>query len=261
VVKSFFDPVLAMESLPFVLLGLRYTVLIAVASMAGGMVLGLPIALARMSDRRVLRGPARLYISFMRGTPVLVLLFLFYFGLPSVGIGLSAVAAAIGAFALNSAAFIAEIDRGAILSVPKGQWESARSLGMSQAQILFRVVLPQAARVAVPSLSNVMLDLIKATSLASVITVQEVLLNAKIIAGRTFDTFTMYLTAALVYWGVCSLFSLFQDRIEQRLNVAMAGPGSAAGGSGGGGGAGGRGGAPGNAGGRGLSDTGPHAAE
>ena len=223
-VRSFFDPALAVESLPFVLMGLRYTVVIAVASMTAGMLLGLPIALARMSKRRVLTGPARLYISFMRGTPVLVLLFLFYFGLPSLGIGLSAVAAAISAFGLNSAAFIAEIDRGAILSVPRGQWESARSLGMSEAQILFRVVLPQAARVAVPSLSNVMLDLIKATSLASVITVQEVLLNAKIVAGRTFDTFTMYLTAALVYWAVCSLFSLFQDRLERRLDVAMAGP-------------------------------------
>ncbi|MFW6223598.1 MAG: amino acid ABC transporter permease [Spirochaetota bacterium] len=223
--RSFFDPALAVESLPFVLLGLRYTVLIAVASMTAGMVLGLPIALARMSQRRVLQSTARLYISFMRGTPVLVLLFLFYFGLPSVGIGLTAVAAAVSAFGLNSAAFIAEIDRGAILSVSKGQWESARSLGMSEAQILFKVVLPQAARVAVPSLSNVMLDLIKATSLASVITVQEVLLNAKIVAGRTFDTFTMYLTAALVYWAVCSLFSLFQDRLERRLDVAMAAPG------------------------------------
>ncbi|MFP4374602.1 MAG: amino acid ABC transporter permease [Spirochaetaceae bacterium] len=223
--RSFFDPALAVESLPFVLLGLRYTVLIAVASMTAGMVLGLPIALARMSQRRVLQSAARLYISFMRGTPVLVLLFLFYFGLPSVGIGLTAVAAAVSAFGLNSAAFIAEIDRGAILSVSKGQWESARSLGMSEAQILFKVVLPQAARVAVPSLSNVMLDLIKATSLASVITVQEVLLNAKIVAGRTFDTFTMYLTAALVYWAVCSLFSLFQDRLERRLDVAMAAPG------------------------------------
>jgi cystine transport system permease protein len=234
-VRSFFDPALAVESLPFVLLGLRYTVFIAVASMAGGMLLGLPIALARMSARRLLEGPARLYISFMRGTPVLVLLFLFYFGLPSIGIGLSAVAAAVAAFALNSAAFIAEIDRGAILSVPNGQWESARSLGMSEAEILFRVVLPQAARVAVPGLANVMLDLIKATSLASVITVQEVLLNAKIVAGRTFDTFTMYLTAALVYWAVCSLFSLFQDRLERRLEVAMAGPGGGAGrGSGGG---------------------------
>lgn len=223
--RSFFDPALAAESLPFVLMGLRYTVLIAVTSMTAGMVLGLPIALARMSGRRVLQAPARLYISFMRGTPVLVLLFLFYFGLPSLGIGLTAVAAAVGAFGLNSAAFIAEIDRGAILSVPKGQWESARSLGMSEAQILFKVVLPQAARVAVPSLSNVMLDLIKATSLASVITVQEVLLNAKIVAGRTFDTFTMYLTAALVYWAVCSLFSLFQDRLERRLDVAMSAPG------------------------------------
>ena len=245
--RSFFNPALAVESLPFVLMGLRYTVVIAVASMTAGMVLGLPIALARMSTRRVLVAPARLYISFMRGTPVLVLLFLFYFGLPSLGIGLSAVVAAISAFGLNSAAFIAEIDRGAILSVPRGQWESARSLGMSESQILFKVVLPQAARVAVPSLSNVMLDLIKATSLASVITVQEVLLNAKIVAGRTFDTFTMYLTAALVYWGVCSVFSLFQDRLERRLDVAMAAPG------------GGRPAARGPGGG--IAQRGPHAAE
>lgn len=222
--RSFFDPVLAVESLSFVLLGLRYTVLIAVTSMAAGMVIGLAVALARMAQRRLIQAPARLYISFMRGTPVLVLLFLFYFGLPSLGIGLSAVWAAIAAFGLNSAAFIAEIDRGAILSVPKGQWESARSLGLSEAQILFKVVLPQAARVAVPGLSNVMLDLIKATSLASVITVQEVLLNAKIVAGRTFDTFTMYLTAALVYWAVCSVFSLFQDRLERRLDVSVNGP-------------------------------------
>jgi len=223
-VRSFFDPVLAVESLSFVLLGLRYTVLIAVTSMAAGMVIGLAVALARMAQRRLVQAPARLYISFMRGTPVLVLLFLFYFGLPSLGIGLSAVWAAIAAFGLNSAAFIAEIDRGAILSVPKGQWESARSLGLSEAQILFKVVLPQAARVAVPGLSNVMLDLIKATSLASVITVQEVLLNAKIVAGRTFDTFTMYLTAALVYWAVCSIFSLFQDRLERRLDLSVNGP-------------------------------------
>ena len=222
--RSFFDPVLAVESLSFVLLGLRYTVLIAVTSMAAGMVIGLAVALARMAQRRLVQAPARLYISFMRGTPVLVLLFLFYFGLPSLGIGLSAVWAAIAAFGLNSAAFIAEIDRGAILSVPKGQWESARSLGLSEAQILFKVVLPQAARVAVPGLSNVMLDLIKATSLASVITVQEVLLNAKIVAGRTFDTFTMYLTAALVYWAVCSIFSLFQDRLERRLDLSVNGP-------------------------------------
>ena len=218
--RSFFDPLLALDSLPFLLLGLRYTVLIAVLSMTGGMLLGLPIALARMSSRSLSRRLARLYISFMRGTPVLVLLFLFYFGLPSIGIGLPAVWAAIAAFALNSAAFIAEIDRGAILSVPRGQWESARSLGFSEAQILFKVVLPQAARVALPGLSNVMLDLIKATSLASVITVQEVLLNAKIVAGRTFDTFTMYLTAALVYWAVCTAFSIGQDRLERRFAFA-----------------------------------------
>ncbi|MFP4484675.1 MAG: amino acid ABC transporter permease, partial [Spirochaetaceae bacterium] len=183
---SFFDVSLALRSLPFILAGLRYTVLIAVASMSIGMVLGLIIALARMSTRRALTVPARIYISFMRGTPVLAVLFLLYFGLPTLGLDLSAVWAAVVAFGINSAGYIAEIDRGAIRSVPQDQWDVAASMGMRKLEMLRLVILPQAVRVAIPPLSNVMLDLLKATSLASVITVQEVLLNAKIVAGRTF---------------------------------------------------------------------------
>ncbi len=212
---SFFDISLAIHSLPFILTGLRYTVLIALASMAIGMVLGLVVALARMSKRPVLTVPARIYISFMRGTPVLVVLFVLYFGLPTLGLDLPAVWAAIVAFGINSAGYIAEIDRGAIRSVPQDQWDVAASMGMRKLEMLRLVILPQAVRVAIPPLSNVMLDLLKATSLASVITVQEVLLNAKIVAGRTFDSFTMYITAALVYWGVSSLFGLLQHYLEQ----------------------------------------------
>lgn len=217
--RAFFDPELAWRSLPFLLTGLGNTILMAVFSMAIGMVLGLVAALMRLSENPALRGPARLYISFMRGTPVLALLFLLYFGLPSLGLDLPAFWAAIVAFGINSGAYIAEIDRGAILSIPKHQWEAAQSLGLRSDQVFLSIIMPQATRVAVPALSNVMLDLLKATSLASVITVQEVLLNAKIVAGRTFDTFTMYLTAALIYWGVCSLFGVVQRHLESTFGT------------------------------------------
>ena len=212
---DFFDLTLAIRSLPFILSGLRYTVLIALASMTIGMVLGLIVALARMSKRPVLTVPARLYISFMRGTPVLVVLFVLYFGLPTLGVDLPAVWAATLGFGVNSAGYIAEIDRGAIRSVPQDQWDVAASMGMRKSEMLRLVILPQAVRVAIPPLSNVMLDLLKATSLASVITVQEILLNSKIVAGRTFDSFTMYITAALVYWSVSSLFGLAQHYLER----------------------------------------------
>jgi len=223
--SDFFDLSLAIESLPFVIWGLRYTLLIAIAGMLIGMVLGLFIALARMSRHRLLSLPARVYISFMRGTPVLVLLFLLYFGLPSLGIQVSAVWAAIIGFGINSAGYIAEIDRGAIRSVPQDQWDVAASMGMHRGEMLRIVILPQAIRVAIPPLSNVMLDLLKASSLASVITVQEVLLNAKIVAGRTFDSFTMYLTAALVYWSVSVLFGLLQRYLEHRAGTETFQPG------------------------------------
>jgi cystine transport system permease protein len=206
---------LALRSLPFVLGGLRYTLLIALVGMAIGMLLGLPIAIARMSQRSVFAVPATLYVSFMRGTPVLVVLFLLYFGLPSLGIELSAAWAAMLGFGVNSAGYIAEIDRAAIRSVPATQWETALSLGMTKTEMYRMVILPQAIRVAIPPLSNVMLDLLKASSLASVITVQEILLNAKIVAGRTFDSFTMYVTAAAVYWGVSVLFGLLQRKLER----------------------------------------------
>lgn len=210
-----FDLSLALQSLPFILGGLRYTLLISLASMGIGMVLGFVVALARMSEHRVVSLPARLYISFMRGTPVLVFLFLLYFGLPSLGLRLSAVWAAVLGFGLNSAGYIAEIDRAAIRSVPHAQWETAMSLGMTKPEMYRMVILPQAVRVAIPPLSNVMLDLLKASSLASVITVREILLNAKIVAGRTFDSFTMYVTAAAVYWGVAVLFGVLQRKLEE----------------------------------------------
>lgn len=215
---DFFDLELAIDNFPFILSGLPMTIFISFLGMGIGLVLGLFLALARNSEQRLLRWPARVYISFMRGTPMLVFLFILYFGLPSVGIQFSGFQAAVVGFGLNSAAYIAEVNRSSLNSVDGGQWESAYSLGLSYRQALIGVILPQAARTAIPPLTNIFLDLVKATSLAAVITVPELLQKAQIAGGRTFDTFTMYIVVALIYWPLCVLISVFQERLEDRFS-------------------------------------------
>ncbi|MGX7418655.1 amino acid ABC transporter permease [Carnobacterium gallinarum] len=214
-----FKPALAVESLPFILQGLGYTVLISVVSMLIGTLLGFFLALMRMSKLRLPRWLAQLYISFMRGTPMLVFLFILYFGFPFIGIQFTATTAAIIGFSLNSSAYIAEVLRGSILGIDKGQWEASYALGMPYFFIMRRIILPQSLRTAVGPLSNVMLDLIKGTSLAAMITVPEIFQQAKIIGGREFDYMTMYILVALVYWGICSIFTILQRIIEKRFSL------------------------------------------
>ncbi|MCI3197188.1 amino acid ABC transporter permease [Bacillus sp. HU-1818] len=211
-----FNLKLAIESFPYVIKGIWYTLLISFVSMLAGTMLGLFISLARMSKYALLRWPARLYISFMRGVPILVILFILYFGFPYIGIEFSAVTAALLGFSLNSAAYIAEINRSAISSVDKGQWEAAASLGLSYWKTMRGIILPQSVRVALPPLANVLLDLIKASSLAAMITVPELLQHAKIIGGREFDYMTMYILTALIYWAICSVAAAFQNILEKK---------------------------------------------
>lgn len=213
-----FDVELALENLPFVLGGLPMTLLVSIVSMAIGLVLGLLLALARNSKRTILRWPARMYISFMRGTPILVFLFILYFGLPIIGLEMTALVAASLGFGLNSAAYIAEIDRASLNSIDHGQWESAKALNMGYWPTLRKVILPQAIRIALPPLTNVFMDIVKATSLAAVITVPELFQKTQIVAGRTFDAMTMYVLVALIYWPICMIISFMQDRLEARYS-------------------------------------------
>ncbi|WML45955.1 amino acid ABC transporter permease [Neobacillus sp. PS3-40] len=214
-----FNAKLAIESFPYVMQGIGYTLLISLVSMFFGLILGFFIALGRMSKNQFIKIPARGYISFMRGVPILVLLFLLYFGFPIIGIQFSALTAAILGFSLSSAGYMAEINRSAIASIDKGQWEAATSIGLSYFQTLRRIILPQAVKVAMPPLSNVLLDLIKGSSLAAMITVPELFQNAKIVGGREFDYMTMYILVALIYWGICSVISFFQDYLESRYEM------------------------------------------
>ncbi|MDP4083719.1 MAG: amino acid ABC transporter permease [Bacillota bacterium] len=216
--KHFFNVKLAIESFPFVVQGIGYTFLISIVSMGFGLVIGFFLCLARQSSHKALRWPARLYISFMRGIPMLALLFILYFGLPVVGIELSSITSAIIGFSINSAAYIAEIHRASMKSVSKGQWDAGHALGLSYWQVMFGVIIPQATRIAIPPLLNIFLDLVKASSLAAVITVPELLYNAQIVAGRTYDSITLYLLVALIYWGICIIISIITEQIEKRFS-------------------------------------------
>lgn len=201
---------------------LRGTLPLTAVSFALGLALALVVALMRLSGRRLVSAVARAYVSVIRGTPLLLQLFIIFFGLPSLGITLDPWPSAIIGLSLNVGAYASEAVRGAILAVPRGQWEAAMTVGMGRVTTLRRVVLPQAARIAVPSLSNTLISLVKDTSLVSVVLVTELLREAQIIAGQTFEYFTLYSVAAVYYWVVCFLLSIGQARLETRLSRHVA---------------------------------------
>ncbi|HYD79678.1 MAG TPA: amino acid ABC transporter permease [Paucimonas sp.] len=205
---------------PVMLKGAGYTLLFAVASMLGGLLLGFVLAVARILPWKFLQWPAAIYVSLMRGTPLLVQVFVIYYGLPSVGIEFEPVTAGILALSLNAGAYLSESLRGALLGVAKGQWAASYSLGMTYSQTLRHVIAPQALRIAVPSLSNTLISLIKDTSLVSVITVTELMLATKEVIAITFRPLPLYIAAALVYWVLSLCFEAVQHRLESRLQRA-----------------------------------------
>lgn len=201
---------------------IRGTIPLALVSFAIGLVLALGLALMRLSKRAWLSGIARGYISVVRGTPLLVQLFVIFYGLPSIGIVIDPWPSAVIAFSLNVGGYAAEVIRAAILSVPKGQWEAAYMIGMSHRRALGRIILPQAARVSVPPLSNTFISLVKDTSLASLILVTELFRQAQEIAAFSTEFMALYLEAALIYWVICLVLASAQDRLETRLDRYVA---------------------------------------
>ncbi|MEU4375139.1 amino acid ABC transporter permease [Pseudonocardia alni] len=198
------------------------TIPLTAISFVIGLVLALLLALARISSIRPLSWLARAYISVVRGTPLLVQLFIVFYALPQLGLVIDPFPSAVIAFSLNVGGYAAEVIRAAILSIPKGQWEAAQTIGMGYPTTLRRVILPQAARTAVPPLSNTLISLVKDTSLASTILVTELLRVAQLAAAPTFDFFALYGVAAVYYWIVCLILSSVQVRVETRLERYVA---------------------------------------
>jgi len=202
---------------PLLYAGLVFTVPLTIASFALGLTLAFATALVRLFGPQWAVKIARFYVWLIRGSPLLVQLFVIFYGLPSVGIVLDLLTAAIIGFSLNVGAYNSEVIRGAVESIPNGQWEAAYSMGMTRSQALRRTILPQAARVALPALANSFIALVKDTSLAAVLTVPEIFQAAQRIASVTYEPLILYTEAALIYLVFSSVLSSAQVQLERRL--------------------------------------------
>lgn len=203
---------------PIAVGGVLGTIPLALVSFVLGLIIAIVIALMRISVHPVASAVARFYISVIRGTPLLVQLFVIFYGMPAVGVVIDPWPSAIVALSLNVGGYGAEIVRAAILSVPQGQWEAAYTVGMNRTRTLTRIILPQAARVSVPPLSNTFISLVKDTSLTSTILVTELFRVSQQIAASSYQVMVVYLTAALVYWIICLVLSAGQGALERRLD-------------------------------------------
>ncbi|WP_117169539.1 amino acid ABC transporter permease [Paraliobacillus sediminis] len=203
--------------LPMILGAIKYTIPLTLISFSIGLILALLTAIMRLSKSFIVRAPAAVYVSAIRGTPLLVQLFIIFYGLPSLNVTIDPFPSAVIAFSLNVGAYASEIIRASILSISKGQWEAGYTIGMTQNTVLKRIILPQATRVSVPPLSNTFISLVKDTSLASLILVTELFRRAQEIAAVTYDFMLIYIEAAILYWVICFLLSLVQQVIEKRL--------------------------------------------
>ncbi|ADZ42236.1 TPA: cystine ABC transporter permease [Yersinia enterocolitica] len=209
---------LVLDSAPFLLKGAWFTLQLSLGGMFFGLALGFMLAMMRLSRFLPLSLLSRFYVSIFRGTPLIAQLFMIYYGLPQFGIELDPMPAALIGLSLNTAAYTSETLRAAISSIEKGQWEAAASIGMTRWQTLYRVILPQAGRSALPPLGNSFIGLVKDTSLAATIQVPELFRQAQLVTSRTLEVFTMYLAASLIYWIMATLLSALQNRLEAHVN-------------------------------------------
>jgi His/Glu/Gln/Arg/opine family amino acid ABC transporter permease subunit len=214
------------QALPVLIQGAGVTVMLAAFGTILGMMLGTILGIARLSSNKFISVAARCYIDFVRGTPLLVQIFIIYFGLPGLikGLGftfsLSQLAAAVLALTLNSAAYLAEIIRGGIQSIETGQREAAESLGLGPMETMTYVIFPQAFRRMIPPLGNEFITLLKDTSLVAVIGFEEVFRRGQLIVAQNYKSFEIYTAVALVYLVLTLVSSLLFERLERSMNPA-----------------------------------------
>lgn len=205
----------------YIAFGALWTLALSAIAFVGGTVIGFFLALARISPIGAVRVPASFYIQIVQGTPLIVTLFLMYFGLTVIGLdGLPGIVAASIALVLYSSAFLAEIWRGCLQSVPKTQWEAAECLALSRRHRMFKVILPQTLKIATPPTVGFLVQIVKDTSLASVIGFIELAQAGKIVDNAIFRPFTVFLIIAFFYFIMCFPLSLWSRRLERKLNVA-----------------------------------------
>lgn len=206
----------------YLLRGALTTLWLTIAAIAGGLVVGCLLAVLRLAPYRWMSLLAQTYIWIFRGTPLLVQLIIIYTGLPQIGIKLSVVESALVGLILNEAAYLAEIIRGGILGVSAGQSNAGRALGLTPAQVMGYVVLPQATRIVIPALGNSVNGLLKTTSVTSVISMEELLRTTQILIQEKFLVLELFTVAALYYLLMTSVWDVIQRRIERRFGRAYA---------------------------------------
>jgi His/Glu/Gln/Arg/opine family amino acid ABC transporter permease subunit len=212
--------VLVPQYFPFLLKGAVVTLQLSVLSMALGILIGLAVALGRLARRPWLDWPLRCYVEVWRGVPLVVQLLVIYFTLPQVGLTLSGFWAGVLGLSLNLGAYLSEVFRAAILSLDKGQREAGLSIGMSRNKIYLRVILPQALKIAIPTVGGYFISLLKDSSLVSFIAVNELLRHGSIIIANTFLSMQVYLMVAIIYFILSFIAARGVHWIEQRLTPA-----------------------------------------
>jgi polar amino acid transport system permease protein len=205
------------QYLPFILGGIQVTLVLSVASIFFAVILATFGAIGRLSANPVFNGIASLYVSIVRGTPLIVQIFFIYFGLPAAGIIVPDLPTGIIALSFNYGAYLTEVFRAGIQAVPNGQVEAARSLGMKESLVMRRIILPQAIRIVIPAVGNDFIAMTKDSALISVIGVQELLWRAQTAGRSNGITFQTILVAALIYWIMTIILSFFQGKLEYRM--------------------------------------------
>ncbi|MGE7666432.1 amino acid ABC transporter permease [Ureibacillus composti] len=200
---------------PILKAGLLVTIPLSLISFAIALVIAVITALVKLSNFRVLKFIFSTYVWIFRGTPLLVQLFIVFFGFPKAGITLDPWTAAIITFSLNTGAYASESIRASILSIPKGQWEAAESLGMSYWQVLRRVIAPQTVRISLPPVTNDFIDLLKGTSLAASITIADMFMIGQQITAFTYEPLAIYTLVAAIYLVFCTVLTTLQSRLEK----------------------------------------------
>ena len=199
--------------------GLTMTIPLTAISFFFALIIALIVAMIQFAHVRVLRQVARFYVWVIRGTPLLVQLFVVFYGMPNIGILIDPFPAAVIVFSINEGAYMAEIIRAALESVPAGQMEAGRCIGMTYLQTMRRIILPQAMRTAFPSLSNSLISMIKDTSLAANITVTEMFMATQRIVARTYEPLALYIEVGLIYLLFCTVLTKLQSVGEKRMNA------------------------------------------
>jgi polar amino acid transport system permease protein len=213
-------PTFGLSQFIFLLEAAVWTVILSALGFIGGGVIGFFVALARISPSRLIRWAATLYVQLIQGTPLLVLLFIVYFGLSISGLNLPALFSAGVSITLYTSAFLADIWRGAIRSIAKAQWEAAECLGLSRWQRMTRVILPQSLRIATPPTVGFLVQVVKNTSLASAIGFVELSQAGKLINNSTFQPFSIFVVVAIIYFVICFPLTLASRKLERKLNVS-----------------------------------------